>query len=46
MVEEYEDDIVEWYLKAQETDPVDFLCAERIIDTKFQCRLNLSLFIA
>jgi len=42
MVEEYEEDIVEWYLKAQETDPVDFLCAERIIDTKFQSCLTAS----
>ena len=31
MVEGYEDDITEWYMKAQETDPIDFLCAERIL---------------
>ena len=36
MVEEHEDDIMEWYTHKQHTDPIEFLCAERIIDSKEQ----------
>jgi len=34
MVEMYEDDITDWYMNKQDSDPLEYICAERILDTK------------
>ena len=44
MIEEYEDDIFDWYLHSQSEDPVDFICAERVLDSKEQGKKNQGYF--
>lgn len=34
MIEEYEDDIMDWYIHKPKDDPLEFLCAERVLNPK------------
>ena len=42
MVEEHEDDILHWYKHAQDEDPLDYICAERVLDSDLHGCLTAS----
>lgn len=33
MTEEYDDAITEWYMKARHTDPLDYICTQRVLNS-------------
>jgi len=42
MVEKYEDHITEWYMGSQEEDPLEYLCAHRVLKSRDQGCLHAS----
>ncbi|XP_065666443.1 protein canopy 4 isoform X2 [Hydra vulgaris] len=36
MIEEFEDDIYDWYLKNQSENPLEFICADKVLTSKEQ----------
>lgn len=44
MTEEYDDAITEWYMKARHTDPLDYICTQRILNSN-QAGKNILILI-